>query len=477
MKKFISDVLFNATYQVLLIILPIITMPILSRRLGTEGLGIYSYVFSIAQFLMILISVGMNPLRIRRIAQNKFNKDELNKEFWNLFIMQALIGLVITTIYFFAIFLFKIEYKELYYIQLIFLIGTTFDIAWFFQGIEQFAQVVIRNVIIKLLSVLLIILLVKNDKDLPLYVLITSASTVVGSLIFWLSLKNKISKPNFSMPIFKSLWKPSLIILLPQVFMQVYTTLDKTVVGSLTTNTELSYYDQSQKIARILLTLLSSLTIVMLPKMTGAIKNGDNDKVYMYTKKAFNYTLTFSLILFSIIFANTKEFVVWFFGPKFVPMTANMMIVSFIIILNPIGGIFSNQFALAMEKDKEYGIPLIIGSIVSLLGNYILVPIYNALGATIVLVFVELIVCLLRIVLIKDFINLQFLITKQILIELGLTIAITITGLLLPSIFANSFFNIAYKSMVMLLLFGIILFTTKSEVVLDVKKILKGTKN
>ncbi|MFP9045146.1 oligosaccharide flippase family protein, partial [Enterococcus faecalis] len=92
----------------------------------------------------------------------------------------------------------------------------------------------------------------------PLYVLITSASTVVGSLIFWLSLKNKISKPNFSMPIFKSLWKPSLIILLPQVFMQVYTTLDKTVVGSLTTNTELSYYDQSQKIARILLTLLSS---------------------------------------------------------------------------------------------------------------------------------------------------------------------------------------------------------------------------
>ncbi|EJI7182714.1 polysaccharide biosynthesis C-terminal domain-containing protein, partial [Enterococcus faecalis] len=188
-------------------------------------------------------------------------------------------------------------------------------------------------------------------------------------------------------------------------------------------------------------------------------------------------TLTFSLILFSIIFANTKEFVVWFFGPKFVPMTANMMIVSFIIILNPIGGIFSNQFALAMEKDKEYGIPLIIGSIVSLLGNYILVPIYNALGATIVLVFVELIVCILRIVLIKDFINLQFLITKQILIELGLTIAITITGLLLPSIFANSFFNIAYKSMVMLLLFGIILFTTKSEVVLDVKKILKGTKN
>ncbi|HFZ4631787.1 TPA: lipopolysaccharide biosynthesis protein, partial [Enterococcus faecalis] len=105
MKKFISDVLFNATYQVLLIILPIITMPILSRRLGTEGLGIYGYVFSIAQFLMILISVGMNPLRIRRIAQNKFNKDELNKEFWNLFIMQALIGLVITTIYFFAIFL------------------------------------------------------------------------------------------------------------------------------------------------------------------------------------------------------------------------------------------------------------------------------------------------------------------------------------------------------------------------------------
>ena len=145
MRKFISDVLFNALYQVLLIILPVITMPILSRRLGADGLGAYSYVFSIAQFLMIIISVGMNPFRIRRIAQTKRKLSSLNDEFWNIFFMQLCIGGVVTFLYTIVVFMMNSEYKELYLIQIIFLVGITFDIAWFFQGIEEFAQVVIRN--------------------------------------------------------------------------------------------------------------------------------------------------------------------------------------------------------------------------------------------------------------------------------------------------------------------------------------------
>lgn len=473
MRKFISDVLFNALYQVLLIILPVITMPILSRRLGADGLGAYSYVFSIAQFLMIIISVGMNPFRIRRIAQTKRKLSSLNDEFWNIFFMQLCIGGVVTLLYTIVVFMMNSEYKELYLIQIIFLVGITFDIAWFFQGIEEFAQVVIRNTLIKLLSVVLIILTVKSDADLPLYVLITSATNIVGSLIFWFNLRKHVQLPVFSWKIFKSLWRPGMIILLPQVFMQVYTTLDKTIVGSLTTNVELSYYDQSQKIARILLALLSSLTIVMLPKMTDAVASGEKHKVFTYTKKAFEYTLLLSLVMFTIVFVNTKEFIVWFFSAEFAPMTINMLLVTVIIIVNPIGGIFSNQFALAMEKDKEYAIPLIVGSVVSLVGNYILVPLYQSLGATIVLITVEVIVCVLRIVLVRKFIDLRLLFTSKIVAQIFITILITGVGLMLPNLINNLFFNMMYKSIVIVILFVGALILTKADVITDLKSIIK----
>lgn len=160
MKKTVKDIFYNAIYQVFLIVLPLLTIPILSRRIGSTGLGIYGYVFSISQFLMTVIAVGMNPFRIRNIAKSRKDKKALSLQFWNIYFIQFLIGLSVSFLYIAYIYFFDVKYKNLYLIQLIFIVGLTLDISWFFQGIEEFSKVVIRNTVIKLSSVLLIIIFV-----------------------------------------------------------------------------------------------------------------------------------------------------------------------------------------------------------------------------------------------------------------------------------------------------------------------------
>ncbi|MBJ1539007.1 oligosaccharide flippase family protein [Enterococcus faecium] len=454
MKKTVKDIFYNAIYQVFLIVLPLLTIPILSRRIGSTGLGIYGYVFSISQFLMTVIAVGMNPFRIRNIAKSRKDKKALSLQFWNIYFIQFLIGLSVSFLYIAYIYFFDVKYKNLYLIQLIFIVGLTLDISWFFQGIEEFSKVVIRNTVIKLSSVLLIIIFVSTKDDLWIYVFITSINNFLGSLVFWLSIHGKVGKPIFNSNVFKQLWKPAFIILTPQLFMQVYTTLDKTIVGYFVDPTELSYYDQSQKIARIILAVLTSITIVMLPKISKAQAEGKSENILVYTKKSFDYTIIIALILFSVVFINTKEFVPWFFGENFKPMTINMLISCLIIVVSPIGGVFANQFAIAIEKDKEYAYPMIIGAIVSIIGNVAFVPTYGAVAATIVLVVVELLVFFFRVFFVRKEIKISYFFGKNVILFFIVNLTLTTWAYyFLPQLFSSSFLDMAIKSIMIFIIY------------------------
>lgn len=454
MKKTVKDIFYNAIYQVFLIVLPLLTIPILSRRIGSTGLGIYGYVFSISQFLMTVIAVGMNPFRIRNIAKSRKDKKALSLQFWNIYFIQFLIGLSVSFLYIAYIYFFDVKYKNLYLIQLIFIVGLTLDISWFFQGIEEFSKVVIRNTVIKLSSVLLIIIFVSTKDDLWIYVFITSITNFLGSLVFWLSIHGKVGKPIFNSNVFKQLWKPAFIILTPQLFMQVYTTLDKTIVGYFVDPTELSYYDQSQKIARIILAVLTSITIVMLPKISKAQAEGKSENILVYTKKSFDYTIIIALILFSVVFINTKEFVPWFFGENFKPMTINMLISCVIIVVSPIGGVFANQFAIAIEKDKEYAYPMIIGAIVSIIGNVAFVPTYGAVAATIVLVVVELLVFFFRVFFVRKEIKISYFFGKNVILFFIVNLTLTTWAYyFLPQLFSSSFLDMAIKSIMIFIIY------------------------
>lgn len=474
MKKLFKDFFYNAIYQVFLVIIPLLTAPYLARTLGPGPLGINSSVNFTIQFIMVFCAAAMGQLGTRTIARLKAKGDtkEFSKAFWGLWYIQA----TLSTITIIGFILVCVVYKPKYYIyfllQLPFLFGALIDISWFFQGIAEFGRVVFRNTLIKLISVILIFALVHKPGDLPLYMLILSLGNLLGNSVFWLQIKKYV--PHFSTGYYQL--KTSLLVIgtliIPQLATQVYTSLDKPILGLFQSATQVSYYDQSQRIANIILGVITSITVVMMPKMAASSK--ENQQLYL--KKSYETTLSIGLLFMVVVMCNTHQFVPWFFGEKFVPMTPLMFLISFSIILIPIGGVFANQFALAMRKDKQFAIPLIIGAILSLILNFTFDPIFGAYGATINILTVELVVCLLRIYIVREDYDGRYIFkdTWKYFVLAAITFLI---GFNIPIFITNPFLNMALKSIIMFIIYAIGFYVGRFELAQDIAQMIKNIRN
>lgn len=422
MKKFLTNIIYNGIYQVFLILIPILTIPYISRVLGVKLMGEYSYYFSLFSFLGVLILFSLNQYGSKKIAEST----NLSKDFINLWFFQLVLGCIMIGI----VFLFSIISKSKNLIlYLPFLLASTLDITWFYIGISEVKKIVIRNTSIKLLSIILIFSLVKNQNDMYIYILINSLSTLIANLIFFYSLRKYVS---FSWKLIdkkylKSVISILLLLFIPQLALQIYTNLDKVLVGEIAGNTQLSYYDQSQKIARIVLSLVSSVSIVLMPYLA---RNKDK----RYVEKVIEVSATGTLLVSSLfalnLFVNTTLFIPWFFGKSFEPMVINMLLSSIIIITISYGGVFANQFALSQGLFKIYAIPYICGAIIDFLLIIFLVPLYHSFGATLSLIITEIIVCSLRIVLVRKFINIKSILSKNLIIVVILFLSIVSMNLL-----------------------------------------------
>lgn len=474
MRKLFKDFFYNAIYQVFLVIIPLITAPYLSRVLGPGPLGINSSVNFTIQFIMVFCASAMGQIGTRTIARARAakNQSEFESAFWGLWLIQVTLSAITIVLFITVCLVFKPKYYIYFLLQLPFLLGTMIDISWFFQGIAEFGKVVVRNTIIKLFSVVLIFIFVHRPEDLGLYMLIMSMGNLLGNSVFWLQIRKYV--PHFVGHYYH--FKASIVmiatLILPQIATQMYTSLDKPILGLFHSTTQVSYYDQSQRIANIILGVITSITIVMMPKMAASSEKNQQ----LFLKKSYETTLALGLAFMITVMCNTNQFVPWFFGEKFIPMEHLMFLISFSIILIPIGGVFSNQFALAIRKDKEFAIPLLIGAILSLILNFTIDPILGALGATINILTVEAVVCLLRIWIVREYYDARYIFkdTPKYFILAAITFII---GFLMPNLIPNVFINMVFKSILILAIYIGLFLLGRFELATDVKQIARNMIN
>ena len=160
-KKMTINYIFNLAYQILIIILPLITTPYVSRILGPDGIGAYSYTASITTYFILFGCIGLNLYGQREVAYHQSDKIAISKTFFEILLLK--IGTMAISI---CVFIFTVQmmnqYKLLFYIQLLDLIANMLDITYFYQGIEEFKVIVIRNVLIKIIGIICIFTFVKN---------------------------------------------------------------------------------------------------------------------------------------------------------------------------------------------------------------------------------------------------------------------------------------------------------------------------
>lgn len=246
-KKVIKNYLYNLGYQVLIILLPLVTTPYVSRVLGAKGIGTYGYTNSITQYFILFGCIGLNLYGQREIAYYQNDIQKRSKVFFELLLLRIITVSISIILYYFS-FCQNPTYGYIFSIQIIDVVASMFDISWLYQGMEDFKKIVLRNTLVKICGLIIIFMFVKSPADLPIYVLSYSATLLLGNLSMWMYLPKFVKKVSLKYLNIQKHLKPTIVLFLPQIATSIYTMLDKTMIGALTNNTaEVGYYEQSQK--------------------------------------------------------------------------------------------------------------------------------------------------------------------------------------------------------------------------------------
>jgi O-antigen/teichoic acid export membrane protein len=295
------------------------------------------------------------------------------------------------------------QYHTYYSILLIELLAAGFDISWFFQGIEEFKKTVIRNVLVRIVSVTLVFVLVKTSGDLWKYILIYSLADFLGNILLWVYLPKYLKGEKVSNLQLKRHIVPLIMLFIPQITTKIYNLLDTTMLGAIVSDKkENGYYEQSQKVIRLLLTIVTSLGTVMIPRMANTFATGNKNQINKYIKNSFNFVFIISFPMMFGISIVADEFVPIFFGDGYEKSALLIKIFSPMLILMGIENVIGTQYLLPTKRQKEYTIAVFLGVIVNLILNFIFINLWNSIGASIATVLSQLIVDSIQIYFVRN---------------------------------------------------------------------------
>lgn len=389
MNKVAKNYLYNLTYQILTLIVPLITTPYVSRVLGAKGVGIYSYTNSIIQYFILFGCIGLNLYGQREIAYVQQDKEKRSRVFWELAALRTITVSISLVLFYFTL-ASNSQYSYVYIIMMLDILASMIDISWFFQGVEDFRKIVVRNFFIKLAGVAVVFLFVRTARDLRLYVLCHSATLFLGNLSMWFYMPKLLKKVSIKELQFFRHIKPTVILFVPQIATSVYTILDKTMIGYLTgVEEEVAYYEQGQKIVKIVLALVTSLGTVMMPRVANLFKLKETDKIKQYLSKSFRFVFFLSFPMMFGLAAVSCNLVPWFFGSGYDEVIPNMMVISPIIVFISLSSIMGTQYLLPIGRQKAFTFSVSAGCVVNCILNFLLIPKFLSIGAAIATVIAE----------------------------------------------------------------------------------------
>ena len=382
MSKVVKNYIFNLSYQILVIILPIVTTPYISRVLAPEGIGAYNYSYSIVSLVIIGAQLGTALYGQREIAyiQNSINKRSV--VFAEILLIRLIATILIIPIYELIIF-FNSSYSIILSCMYIYIIANIFDISWFYQGLEEFKKIAIRNVIVKISGIISIFAFVHEKDDLLLYVEILAISQLLGNLLLWKGLNKKIVLREFLNINIRKHIKPIIVLFLPTAAMYLYVYVDKIILGLLSNDAQVGFYSQAEKIARLLLTIITSLGAVLLPHISYAVNNNKTDLIVKDVNVAISYVLHIGvpMVIGSIIIA--PRFIPVFLGTDYMECISLFQALSVLIVIIGLASVVGQSVLIPMKKQKMYSISILYGALSNIILDIILIPFLGAMGAAI----------------------------------------------------------------------------------------------
>lgn len=411
-----KNLFYQSLFQGIKILMPIVTIPIISKALGAHGIGIYSFTNSIAEYFILLSGLGITLYGNREIAMVREDKKKLDQTFSELVSLKLMTTAVSFILYSVVVLVFLHRDFLYYIIQSLHIIAVLFDISWFFMGIEDFKKVSLSNLAVQTVVFFGIVFFIKDYNDLPLYLLLQALGNLFSQVVMWVFIYKKISF--HFVPIKKMIRHlfPMIAYFFPQIAVIFYTTLSKTILGVLDSQTSVGIYTNTLNLSTIIITMISTINLVMLPKMSNLFSKNKIDEINKTLHSLIHAQLFISIPAAFGVSALAATLVPWFFGNDFVALKIFIPIIAPVIIIMPIGIAISNQYLLPSGNTRIYAISTFGGAAISIVLNFTLIPIIGVVGSVLTSLIVETFVTVFRLIYLNK--KTQFTFDKNLILRI-----------------------------------------------------------
>ncbi|HEL1758419.1 TPA: flippase [Streptococcus suis] len=476
-KSIKRNFILNFIFTVSGIVFPLLAFPYASRILLPEGTGKVAFVSSIVSYFTMIGMLGVPVYGIRACAKVRNDKKLLSKTVFEIFILNSITMLLSLLLYFITIVSLPrlSELKTLFYINSLTLILNLFGFDWLYKALEEYEFITKRTVLIKCFALILLFFLVKESTDYTEYsIILIMAST--GSYVFnFLNLRKVIDFSNIGNLKFFHHLKPMFTFFIMAVATTIYSSLDAIMLGFISGDQSVGYYNAAINIKNVLLSMITSLGAVLLPRLSVYVQQQKFDEFRTLTLQALQFVVYTSIPLtfYFIIFAESSIY--FLSGIAYYGSVLPMQVVMPTLFLVGISNLIGIQILVPLDKETVVVKSVCIGAVVNLLINVLLIPIFGAVGAAVGTLVAEIFVTAYQLYYLRTFL-------KDIIIQIkwkNILISTVLASILVyifreVNNFESPLIVLILSSIIFGMIYGIVLILMKDDALILLVKGLKS---
>lgn len=477
-KSLVKNTIFNFIYTSLNLFFPLITAPYISRVLGATNLGKVNFANNIALWFVIIANFGISTYGVREIAKHRDSPKTLNKIFSEIFIIDLIMTIVSTAIFLVIIFNFSEldQERNLYLIVSINVLLNFFALDWFFQGIEEYGYITLRSAIFRVISLVCIFIFIQSPDDYKIYAFISVFSNSASGIMNFLYSRKfvTISLSNISL---RNHFASLKIFFVTTFIVNIYTHLDQTLLGILSTSASVAFMTRSKMITSAASSLANAITNATMSRASYYF-NSDTDSFESLKVLVPKFIIWLGVPISLGIYLLAEDIMFLLGGKEFLPATIVLKMITPIIILAPLSGYLHRQILIPYGFEKEGMYISFVTSSVSLILNFSLIRFYGVLGAGFAVLFSEFSAFFMRLIIIKYKKKIDFnILNKETILYIisGVVMFISVNSFK-NQVSLNYYFEIIFSIIMGIIIYFGILLTLKEKVTIRMVLLLKKIK-
>ncbi len=455
--NFKMNLILQVSYQILSILVPLVSTPYVASIFTADYIGNYTYAVSISNYFVLFSMLGINVYASREIPKVRNDKELLNRKFSSLFLNKLILSIIAMLVYGIMLSTWEGIDKKLFIIVGISIFSCSIDLFWFFLGMERIRLTVTRNIIIKLLSLGLIFLFVKSEKDLGIYAMIISLSTLISNIYLWAYIFKVVKFVKITIKELLFDFKNLLILFIPSISVSLFRTMDKILLGSIGSMSQLGYYEQADKIMNVASLLLSAIGTVSVPRFSSIVNDDIKRKEYFY-----KYNILFASISCAIGFglaSISDPLAIVYLGKNYIESGILIFYLSICVIFVAIATTYRSAFLLPLRLDKFYTLSTIGAAAINIIADLIFIPFLGALGAVIGTILAEFVLMVIQVFGVRNHVNIKYYLKVYIIYGIsGIIMFFSVR-------FLNSLLSIGVISLIIEIFAGAVVYLIFSSVI------------